>query len=364
MKFSLFCLLIVVIQACGTDPQPGLVVPATYDSTSFAINASAETALLDGLEGLIEALEEGRTGGVLLNEAEIFSKFDALSASIDPATRSAMRSSVQVAINASGGTYDWTKDASGNGKGGVYGAYLFTAEGLDATEFVEKQLFSTLLLYRMNGLVQGTITPATIDRLVAVVGAHPVFKNSDKADIHPDRFVAAYAARRDMNDGNGFYTKLAAALRKAQAAAKAGSSYSGDLNSAVKDFRVQWERALMATTVNYLFTVISKLSATTVDDATRASAIHSFGEAAGLLKGFSYIPDSQRIISKQDLNAILISIGLPADGPVSCWKFWQSPFLNLPTLLEAATSIASVYGFTPAEMESFKSNWVAVQNRK
>lgn len=359
------CAICLMLGSCGsTDPQPSLAIPTRYDSASYTLNAATEIAMIGQFEDLIEALEKGRASSVRLNESEILLKLDVLLPFMDPLAVNEVTSRVLSTIRASGGTYDWSKDAAGNGEGGVYGAYLFTAEGLDATEVVEKQLFSVMLQYHVNQLLLGTTTPATIDKLVATIGAHPKFSNSDKATSHPDRFVAAYAARRDKNDGTGMYTKIFASLRKAQAAAKAGTAFSTDLNDAIKEYRRQWERALMATTANYLFTVVSKLSQTTVDDATRSSAIHSFGEAAGYLMGLTTVPQNQRIIPSETLQTILAKMGLPLGGSPSCWKVWQDPFTSLPLLIECTNIIATTYGFSSAEMESFKTNWVNAQDRK
>lgn len=357
-------LLTIVVSACVNDPQPGLVVPSVYDSTMYSLNTATEIALIDDSKAFIKALQVGRTSGIKLNEAAILGQFDALAPFIDPSARAQTRIYVQQVVAASGGVYDWAKDASSNGQGGVYGDYLFTKEGLDATELIEKQLFSILFQYHANTLFQGTITSATIDKLVATYGAHPVFSNSEKAVNHPDHFVAKYAARRDKNDGTGMYTKISASLRKAQAAVKAGSGYNAELNDALKEFRTQWERALMATTVSYCYAVASGLSQTTLDDATRSSAIHSFGEAAGYLLGLASVPQSQRIMTTETLNIILTKMGLPPGGQPSCWLVWQDPFTSLPLLIEITKMIAATYGFGPTEMESFKINWVATQNRQ
>ncbi|MEZ4686279.1 MAG: hypothetical protein R3B47_09490 [Bacteroidia bacterium] len=104
---------------------------------------------------------------------------------------------------------------------------------------------------------------------------HADFPNSDDASNHsnPDLFVAKYTARRDKNDGNGFYSQMQAAFIKLQAAIAAGDDYEEERDEAIAVIKDVWEKATMATIINYGYSAISKLSATNPGEADQASAL-------------------------------------------------------------------------------------------
>jgi hypothetical protein len=129
---------------------------------------------------------------------------------------------------------------------------------------VEKGLFSALMYNHATHISKGTLDKNAIHKLVAISGANPTFPNTDKAvgaaasgggthvgAAKPDAFSAAYMARRDKNDGNGFYSQFKKNALKAQAALVAGSKYDDTLKAAVKQMLTIWEKSLAATVINY-----------------------------------------------------------------------------------------------------------------
>jgi hypothetical protein len=203
-----------------------------------------------------------------------------------------------------------------------------------------------------------------VDRLVALFGAHPSFPNTDKAAVNADRFSAAYAARRDQNDGKGFYTRFRDQAIRLQAAVKAGSAYNSDRDAALAAIRDIWERAIMATAINYTYAVVDGLSATSVTDAQRGGAMHAYGECIGFLHGWKAVPQSMRRITDAQIDQLLSLLLVPTTAPWTAHRIWQSPVTNLPRVVEARTTLKNLYGFTDTEMESFKTNWVNTQNRQ
>lgn len=355
-------LFLVGFSGCSVDPDP-LVVPAAYDTTAFTANVSVERNLLADMQTLATIMKTGRTVGKAV-------PIDAMQGAYEPIrpfTGSYYASYVDqymaTLARVSGKSYNWQSTPPAS-TGGVYSGYLFDEHGLEMEQLIEKGLYAAALYNHAVKLMGGDISLATIDRIVATFGAHPSFPNSDKATNNPDKYAAAYCARRDQNDGKGLYTQFKNAAITAQAAVRSGSDYNGDRNTAFTTMRTTWERSMMATVINYTYAVVDGLSATTIDDKTRAGAIHSYGECVGFLHGWKSVPQSSRIITDAEINALLVLLQAPADGPYTSFVIWQQPVTYLSKVVEARSSLKAIYGFSDAEMESFKTNWVAAQGRQ
>ncbi len=360
MKFSTLVLAVMtlVLVACdsGTDPVAPLQVPATYDTTGYSANTASERAIVANLTSVLNEVKAGRTVGTPVNAAALQAAWGTLSPSIDATFRPEIDALINDAIENGGKSFLLTDAPAATG--GVSGGYIFNGVGHDVQEQIEKRLFSYLLFQRVNAVLSGQITQASIDNLVVLFGATPAFANSDRNPTHPDTYVAKYAARRDKNDGTGPYTKAAYALRKAKAAVKAGAEYNADRDAALTEFRTQWERALAATVINYMYAAIGRLSGTSVDEATRASAAHSYGEGVGILKGMQGINASQRKPSDADLTEMLANASYTAP-----YLVWKEPVAWLPKLEAVTKKLQAIYGFTATEMEDFRKNWVSEQAR-
>jgi len=356
----------LVFTGCNSDqtgPKTPLEVPASYDATSYAANAVDSYQTRTEFAALQAKLKTARNKSVTLNESELVALYAPLRALTSASFTSVVDMHLANAALASGQTFDATKTPAENGVGGVYGSFYFDKYGRDIEEHVQKGLFATMFYYQALQITADGTTAAEVDDLVALFGANPSFKNTDKAATDADVFCAAYAARRDKNDGTGLYTQMKNAFIKAQAAAKAGANYTPELNEAVADIKLTWEKSQMATAINYLYSVMTRLSATTLDDAAKASAIHSFGEASGILIGWHSLSDSQRKITTTELTELLTLLNMTPGVEPSCHVFWHDPFSNLPRLNQAAEKLQTIYGFTEAEMEDFKKNWVGEQSR-
>ena len=351
--------LVAILSSCSTSVDP-LDVPATYDASAFTSNAATELRLRDDLAALTNLMKTGRTQGVTVDLSELTALASALPMG---SYADIVTAALPELTKASGGTYDPRRPVADNGHGGVYGAYLFDETGLELEQVVEKGLFGAMMYAKASQLMQPTATPADVDRILALFGADPAFPNSDKA-ASPDRFSAAYAARRDKNDGKGMYTTITAALRKAKAAAAIGSDYDGDKIAAFTTIRSTWERALMATVVNYIQTTIQTITSTSPTDAQLSAALHAYGEAVGFTMGLMAVDAGSRVITDAVARSILTSLQIPAQGQGTSYRIITQPVSAVVDLQAAIAAIANVYGFSASEIEEFRNNWVNVQGRQ
>ncbi|MCC6410771.1 MAG: hypothetical protein IT270_03880, partial [Saprospiraceae bacterium] len=264
---------------------------------------------------------------------------------------------------ASGGTYI---PGAPSGQGGTFGGYLFDENGLEFEQMIEKGQFGATLYNHANHLA-GTspFTAATADRMLAIFGANPTFPNSYQAALHarPDVVSANYAARRDKNDGSGFYTSIRDNFIKLQAAAKAGDDYTDEQEDAIHAIMTNWEKSNFATVINYLNSVIGNLSATNPTDAQKASALHAYSECVGFVHGFRTVAAEHRNISDAQIDALLVLLNAPYNGTPTSYKFVTDPVNELPKLSQVIADLKTIYGFSDLQMEDFKKNWVAEQNR-
>ena len=359
-------ILIGFIAGCSesTGPKTPLVVPASYDSSGYSANTSAEYAVRGQMVALANLMKTGRTQGVAVSLAALTAAYEPLAPITGEYYRLYVPGYLIELSMASGGSYDWQSTPSVTSSGGVYSGYLFQESGLEIEQLVDKGLYAAALYNRASVLMDGDVSTASIDRIIALFGAHPTFPNTDKAASNADKFAANYAARRDQNDGKGLYTKFKVASITAQAAARAGAEYKTELAAALATMRETWERALIATVINYTYAVVDGLSATTVTDASRAGAMHAYGECVGFLHGWKAVRQSSRTITDAQIGTLLGLLQAPADGPWTSYLIWQNPVSFLANVNDARALIKSIYGFTETEMESFKTNWVVTQNRQ
>ncbi|MFZ4633126.1 MAG: hypothetical protein ACOYNO_02855 [Saprospiraceae bacterium] len=363
-----FLALVMGITACNDDDRDPLVVPTAYDGANFSTNAATELGVRQQLGNLVTEMKKGRTPGTVVSTAILYDLYN----------QTGTPSLVSVTAPYYAGRINWTdgflqalSDASGTGytpgnpvgQGGTFGAYLFDENGLEMEQQVDKGLYGALLYNHFNHLAEGDVTEATVDQMVAIFGAHPDFSNSYQANLHanPDVFSANYAARRDKNDGNGYYTRIRDEFIKLQAAVRAGSDYNSERNLAIADIRVCWEKANAATMINYLHLTISKLSATNPTDVEKAEALHAYGETVGFLHGWRTL--SPKTITDNEIDELLVLLNAPYNGTPTSYLLVTDAVNQLPKLTQAINRLADIYDFSAAEIEDFKQNWVSLQNR-
>lgn len=366
--FGALLLFAFFFGSCGKDKKP-LEIPAAYEASAYQTHTATQYAVRSQLEAFINEAKKGRAAGVTVDAATLNQLYKAGNPSLKSITTayydgrlSGANGWIQALSDASGGAYS---PGAPNGQGGVFEGYLFDENGLEPEQLLDKGLFGAALYHHAVTLMQGNITPATVDQLVAIFGAHPDFPNTPTAGkaANPDKFMANYAARRDKNDGLGLYSQAKNALIKLQAAVKAGADYNEERDEALAAFRQTWEKVNFATVINYCHSVISRLSATNPSDSDKAAALHAYGECAGFVHGWRTLPQTYRLITDAEIDALLVLLNAPYDGTPTSYTFATDPVNQLSKLSQVIQQLKTKYGFSDQDVEDFKQNWVAVQGR-
>ncbi len=337
------------------------VATATYASLDYEANTVAERALRAQFKAFTQPLKDAETD--LVNEPTA-AALKALLAAGSPSLRSVTTPYYAARID---GLLEAFEAAAGNpyaptdpppATGGKYGAYIFSPQGVDLRQGIEKGMFAATYYHRAVTLMAEPVTAATLDRVIALFGAHPSFPADDKAMSNPDELAASYAERRDAKSPTapGPYLKIKSAMITAQHAIGAGSTCQGTVDQALATVRLEWERAIFATVTFYLNDVASKLSKANPTETDLAGALHGFGELVAFIEGWRTLPVGDRIITDPQIDTLLAMLGAPQDGPSTAYKLVTDTANALPKLTAALTQISTIYGFTAAELEQWKTN--------
>jgi hypothetical protein len=353
----------VAFSSCSSDEKIApLVIPTSYASSTFQTNASAEIALVSNFRAFVAELQKGRTAGISLDATtlqNLYEKGNPSTSSITLApTRAVMQNAlIEIDKASKGSLYQFGKTPTENGNGGTNNGYLFDETGLELEQILDKGSFGAAF-YNYATLLIGSPTQANLDKILALYGSNPTFPNTPTATKtpQPDLLMANYAARRTKStETNGLYFKLRSAFIKAQAAITAGDKYNKERDEAIAEILLNWEKANAATVINYLFDVETKLSSATIDDKLRASAMHAYGECVGFLSGFRGI--ARKKITDAQIDDALLKMNATAP-----YKIVGSPS-EIAKLVQIRRDLQTIYGFTDAEMDSFKQNWITVEGR-
>ena len=377
-RFSLVFQLIILVSVfliCSckkedkTDPTPALVLPGHYDTTAFSTNTFREKAILAQFKTLVDSIKKGRSLGQVVSRTGLNLLFEQGNPSLFSLNTAEMRES----LSGDAGWFARVASASGNsytpgtptGTGGVFGGYLFDQNGLEPEQLIEKGQFGSVLFHQACLLMESQKTPATADQVLAIMGSNPTFPNTTTVSktARPDAWFATYLARRDKNDGQGFYDQMKRHLIRYQAACKAGEAYAADRNAASSDIRMTWEKANGATIINYCHSVISTMSKTSTTDFDKAGALHALGECIGFSTGFLAVPSRFRIITDSQLLQILDLLRAPKGQTPTCYLFVTRPVDELGRLSQVISLLKSTYGFTDTQIEDFRKNWIQEQGR-
>ncbi len=353
----------VFITSCSSDEKVApLTLPATYNAANFQTNTVAEYTLRNNFRTFVSELQKGRVAGVALDGNALRTLYEKDNPSISSITLAPTRATMnslfaEIDKASKGSMYQFGKSAAENGNGGTNNGYLFDETGLELEQILDKGSFGAAF-YNQAALLAANPTAANLDKILALYGSNPTFPNTPTATKtpQPDFFMANYAARRTKgNDTQGLYVQLRNAFIKAQAAMAAGDKYNKDRDEAFADIFLTWEKANAATVINYLFDVETKLSSAAIDDKLRASAMHSYGECVGFLLGF-------KGIAKKKITDAQIDDALLKMNSTTPFRIVGSP-TEIAKLVQVRRDLQAIYGFTNAEMEDFKQNWVTVEGR-
>jgi hypothetical protein len=363
-----FCCFIGFSCKKDEDVKNAFVLPSLYDPSGFAANSTNQVSVLSQMEGVVGEIERCQTVGATTSYQALLDLYNIGS----PKLSTIGNADFDLKIKAENGWLRKAALASGNsyspidtnGKGGVFGGYLFDESGVDIAELVEKTMFGSVIFNHATDLLAGQISNATADQLLAIMGGNPTFPNtsSSKTTV-PDAFMSKYIARRDRNDGNGLYSQMKTSLIKLKAAVKGGSDFEVERDDAVVAIRLIWEKAMAASIVNYCKTVQSILSNANLTDDQKASSLHSLTEAIGFTYGLKGIAVGRKVITDAQISQLLVLFNYSETGKSNCYRFANQPLKELPKLDQAVSLIKSIYRFTDQEISDFSKNWITEQGR-
>ncbi len=392
-SYALLAVVLVFFASCKEDdkvttpPPPELQIPSVYDSTGYAANVITESQVRSQLATLTSRMQVGRNMDSTVTLAALQNLYNGTT--LRTVTGASYQAKIDVALaelaRASGKGVRYAWENAPNGDGGVIPTavggktgYLYDENVLEMEQVVEKGLFAAAMYNHAVSLISaGNITEATIDKLVEIYGAKPGFGNNERnSDPNRDRFTAQYAARRsDSANANSIYAQIKRNLITAKAAVKAGSAFTQQRDQALADFKLNWEKALAATVINYCHSTLSGLTAQNRDDGVVTGAMHAYGEAVGFLSGWKAVPASQRRITDAQIDELLGLLRAPYDQTASAQSYLflstnsaTAQLFRLDGRNDPGTGVierlAQIYGFSNAEVEDFRRNWVNVQNRR
>ncbi|MBI2393674.1 MAG: hypothetical protein HYV09_29130 [Deltaproteobacteria bacterium] len=340
-------------------------VPSTYESPDYTTNAAAELSLRDRLKAIMDPMKAAE--GDLTKKptaAELKDLYAAGTPSLESLTTAYYAGKTKAIFDAfalaAGNT--WTPAATPTGNGGKFGAYLYDAYGKDLRQQVEKGAFGATFYNRAAALAadKAGLSEAAIDKLVALYGAHPSFPQATEGVPNPDIWVAQYAKRRDdkTQATPGLYRRIKTSLITAKAAIKAKCDAERD--AALNAFLLDWEKVELATVIFYLNDAAKKIEAATTADQ-QSSAIHAIGESMAFIHGFRQHGAATRKITDAQIDELLGLIGAPADGNATVYQLVTDTATALPKFKTAVgqvtTKIAGIYGFTEADVASYKNSY-------
>lgn len=356
----------LILNSCSRDDDnnttPTLVVATSLDTTDYDTQAEKEIKLVAGINALVVEIKKGRSTATGLSSSVLSSAF----APVQPYSTNHFKSNINQyiteAVEASTRVFDPLSSVTG--KGGVYGAYLFNAYGIEPEQKIEKGLFGAALYHQAVQIIQAGVTAGTANRLVAVIGSNPTFPNTNTTLVSksPDVLAAVYLARRtDTTNKEGYYFQMKNALLKLQSAVKGGASYKKEQDEAAAAYLMAWEKSNWATVINYCIQAKATLSKTSPTSSDYSSALHALSEAIGFAMGWYQVPN--KTISDDQIKEILNLFGVNEHGVGDLRPFIANPFGQVKNLDAIKDKVKAIYGFTDAEMDSFAKNWVTEQKR-
>jgi hypothetical protein len=394
-SYALLAVVLVFFASCKegdkvtTPPPPNLQIPTVYDSTGYAANVVTESQVRSQLTTLTSRMQVGRNMDSTVTLAALQNLYNGTT--LRTVTGASYQAKIDIALpelaraSGKGVRYAWENAPVPGSDGGVIPTavggrtgYLYDENVLELEQVVEKGLFAAAMYNHAVSLISaGNITEATIDKLVEIYGAKPGFGNNERnSDPNRDRFSAQYAARRsDSANANSIYAQIKRNLITAKAAVKAGSAFNQLRDQALADFKLNWEKALAATVINYCHSTLSGLTAPNRDDGIVTGAMHAYGEAVGFLSGWRAVPASQRRITDAQIDELLDLLRAPYNQTANAQSYLflstssaTAQLYRLDGRNDPNTGVierlAQIYGFSNAEVEDFRRNWVNVQNRR
>lgn len=367
-------LIILVIFLCAsckkeTSKEP-LIIQAEYEAENYTANTVTEAGIRTQMSALTAYMKKGEN---ISNKLIVDSLNYYFSSNGNPSIASITQNYYKnlitgswfpVMVASSQNSYSPYTGATAT-NGGVFGARLLDKRSKETLQEIEKGLFEAALYNHLVNLSLGNINTATVDQMLCIYGAHPSFPNTYTTanTSTPDAFIALYAARRDNNDGTGFYHQIKQQFLQLQAAVIAGDSYTSERDEAIAALKANIEKALMATVIHYGYAGTTKLTTSNPPETTISGGLHDFGEAVGFVHGFKSIPQEHRIITDAQIDEVLALLLAPAAAEASMYRFVTDGVNTLPGITTYQLLLQVIYDFSDTDMEGFKQNWISLQGR-
>jgi hypothetical protein len=371
-KFGKIAVVIAVcvgLVSCGDDGGTGPSTPASLDTSDYTAAALTQRATVSMLDAHVATIKQANTPGTPLNGTQLqayWSATSTLQQRTIPPFVPFIDSLHTVLLFIAGKTFD--PATTPNGNGGVYHDVLLDKYGLELAEVIAKSL-QVAALYNGARADANIATPeprTRLQRIVASLGGHPMFANTDDAsNANRDRGLMKYMARRDKNDGAGPYGRFKSAILRLQEIGKGGAATRTDSITAEKQWRAAVEEGVARTVISYFLETIDGMNKATDDDG-RADAMHDYSEAIGFLYGLRALHPSERRITTAQIDEICTLALAPWGGTPTCYLFLKDPsaLAKLDASTGAVSKIAAVYGLSAADVGDCKVNWVSQQSRK
>lgn len=367
-KYTSYLFLAVLFFFSCKEEKEDLVIPDSYDASTFEANNDDAESFFSTLEAFKSKMDEGKTMAITASELSAFlTQGGAITINNSASSYYAGKIAewIPELANASGGTYNPDLTPAQNGEGGVYGSsskYLFDENGVELKQWIEKGLFASLIYNKIaNDYFSGEVTLEDADKALALYGAHPDFANSNKSANHanPDRYVAGYLCRRDDGSGSGPYLQVKQGFLKLQAALKGGSDYDQERDEAIEQILLNMEEGIIATAINYAYQCSAGFSVTNPTDDDKSKALHAWGELTGFIHGFRQV-DRKVIDDNDGVSHNLEHLSADYDQIANPTIFIG----NATTIGEfehVIEEFQSIYGFSASELTLFESNQVDVR---
>lgn len=356
IKLSLYIMIfpafVWLLSGCSEHPTHIHNAPAAYDTAGYAISTIQEQLLITRHMDFVTVMRTARNPAITLSIDSLLPLMEHIMIHGSQSLNNQWNLSLRELCKSSGKTYNPFDSVQTDG--GTFGGYLFDEHGLEQEQILDKSAFVGVF-YRLAKQVE--LNNAMPHRYITLFGASPAFANSDIALSNRDRLTAAYAARRDKNDGKGMYTTFKNLVTSLQGHISAGASHNEMALTDKQSIFLLWEKAIMATVVNYCLSAYDKFTMTNPSEQDLGAGLHAVGEAIGFMKGLQFVDD--RTIQSNQLEELLRL--LQTEKPS---LFVTNAFATSPSLQVVVQKIQTIYGFSQQEIQDFKMNWVLVQNRQ
>jgi hypothetical protein len=358
-----------------------IVEIGTYDVSSFAGNTVAERGFVQNYKQLTDQIAKGEPGAIAdsisgkSSQSIDYNALKSLTAvksgdlSIESLAGTEYTTLIldanngflqKAAIASKNSHYDPRNSVLETETGGryrQYSGYLFDKYGMDVREITEKMLFS--ISYQKvfaELLTVDNISLSNLDKALVYYGAPTSFPNGlsliSGNNIISDQYIALYAAKRDNAYGKGkggYYSIIKTQFISLQKQLNSNSKNYDVIGARIDSIRINWEKALMATTIHKLGLSLGGFKNLASSDSVFAESLHDFTEAVGILKSFKGL-SAKKIVTAEQLNEVLELLYADTfSNSINPLQLSAAP----ERITDAIAKIKSIYRFSDIQVNSY-----------